>query len=58
VARDLSIADFAVATTFPYRTDAGISLVDTPHVTAWIDRLESRPQWQSAVALLLALAGG
>jgi glutathione S-transferase len=54
VAGKLSIADFAVGSTFVYRVPAGISLNKTPHVSAWIDRLEARPSWQSAVAPLLA----
>jgi glutathione S-transferase len=54
VAGDLSIADFAMASTFMYRDKAGISLGETPNVSAWIDRLESRPSWRSAVAPLLA----
>jgi glutathione S-transferase len=54
VASDLSIADFAIASTFMYRDRAGISLGETPHVSAWIGRLEARPSWRSAVAPLLA----
>ena len=50
----LSIADFAVGSTFVYRVPAGISLDKTPHVSAWIDRLEARPSWQKAVTPLLA----
>jgi glutathione S-transferase len=54
VAGDLSIADFAVASTFVYRAPAGISLERTPNVSTWIDRIEGRPSWQSAVAPLWA----
>ncbi len=54
VAGDLSIADFAVGSTFMYRVPSRISLAETPHVAAWIGRLEARPSWQSAVAPLLA----
>ena len=54
VAANLSIADFAVGSTFVYRVPAGISLDKAPHVLAWIDRLEARPSWQRAVAPLLA----
>jgi glutathione S-transferase len=50
VAGKLSVADFAVASTFMYRKPAGISLEETAHVAAWIERLESRPSWQKAVA--------
>jgi glutathione S-transferase len=54
LAGDLSIADFAMASTFVYRVPAGISLDRTSHVAAWIDRLEARPSWQAAVAPLRA----
>jgi glutathione S-transferase len=54
MAGTLSIADFAVASTFVYRVGAGISLDKAPNVSAWIDRLEARPSWQAAVAPLLA----
>ena len=50
VAGTLSLADFAIATTFPYRDVAGISLEETPHVADWIARLEARPSWQAAAA--------
>ncbi len=55
VAGDLSIADFAMASTFMFRDRASISLDKTPNVSAWIDRLEKRPSWRSAVAPMLAL---
>ena len=54
VAGKLSVADFAMASTFVYRVPSGISLEKTPHVSAWIERLEARPAWQAAVAPLLA----
>ncbi len=54
VAGKLSVADFAMASTFVYRVPSGISLEKTPHVSAWIERLEARNSWQSAVAPLLA----
>jgi glutathione S-transferase len=54
VAGKLCIADFAVASTFMYREPARISLEAAPHVAAWIERLESRPSWQKAVAPLKA----
>jgi glutathione S-transferase len=50
VAGDLSLADFALATTFMYRDVAGISLAGVPNVAGWIARLEARPSWQAAVA--------
>jgi glutathione S-transferase len=54
VAENLSVADFAVASTFVYRAPAGISLEKAPHLVAWIERIEARPSWQSAVAPLRA----
>lgn len=53
VAGELSIADFAVASTFVFRKGANISLERTPHVASWIDRLEARPSWQAAVKPML-----
>ena len=58
LAGKLSIADFAAASTFVYRVPSGISLDKVPHVSAWIDRLEARPSWRSAVAPLLAAMPG
>lgn len=55
VAGDLSVVDFAVASTFMFRGQAHISLGDLPHVTGWIERLEARPSWRKAVEPLLAL---
>jgi glutathione S-transferase len=55
VAGDLSIADFAMASTFMYREPARISLDRTPNVAAWIERLESRPSWRAAVAPIKAM---
>jgi glutathione S-transferase len=49
VAGQLSIADFAVASTFVFRKPAGISLESAAHVSSWIERLESRASWQAAV---------
>lgn len=54
VVKKLSLADFAIATTFVYRKPAGISLDDFPAVAAWIERVEARPSWQRAVAPALA----
>jgi glutathione S-transferase len=53
VAGNLSIADFAVASTLIYRSGAGISLAEAPNVSAWIDRMEARPSWKAAVAPVL-----
>jgi glutathione S-transferase len=58
VAGGLSIADFAMASTFMYRDPARISLSETPKVAAWLDRMEERPAWQQAVAPLKAFMQG
>jgi len=55
VAGELSVADFAVASTFVYRKGSNVSLESVPHVSGWIDRLESRPSWQAAVRPMLEL---
>ena len=47
---DLSIADFALATTFTLRKEARLGVEAHPNVTAWIDRLEATPGWQKAIA--------
>jgi len=57
VAGTLSVADFALATTFMYRVQAGISLNDYPNVANWIERLEARESWQSAFAPVAAMMG-
>ena len=46
---DLSIADFALASTFTLRKEAGIELAEFPNVAAWIGRLEARDSWQKAI---------
>lgn len=48
IAGTLSIADFAIATTFIYRNRARIELDKFPLVAAWIARMEARPSWQKA----------
>lgn len=55
VADELSVADFALASTFTFRKPAGIALDDFPNVTAWIERVEALPSWQRATAPLTAL---
>jgi glutathione S-transferase len=55
IAGDLSLADFALATTFMHRVAAGISLAGQPKVDAWIRRMEQRPSWQRAVGDMPAL---
>lgn len=57
VAGPLTVADFALASSFVLRVDSGISLDDFPNVAAWIDRLESRASWQEAVAPMRAIMG-
>lgn len=49
LAGELSVADFAVASTFFLRQPAQISLAGTPKVEAWITRLEQLPSWQQAL---------
>lgn len=51
----LSIADFALATTFMLRKSAKLGVEAYPSVTAWIDRLEARPGWQKAIGPWKAL---
>jgi glutathione S-transferase len=55
VAGNLSIADFAMASTFMVRRASGISLDEVPHVATWIERMEARSSWQSAIAPLMAM---
>jgi glutathione S-transferase len=55
IAGELSLADFALASTFIYRAGSNISLSDTPNIAAWLDRMEARPSWQAAVAPLQAM---
>jgi glutathione S-transferase len=50
IAGDLSISDFALASTFTRRQQAGIDLSPFPNVSAWIDRLEARDSWRRAIA--------
>ncbi|MDR3472537.1 MAG: glutathione S-transferase family protein [Devosia sp.] len=45
----LSIADFALASTFMLRKPARLGVEAHGHVTAWLDRLEARPSWVKAV---------
>ena len=54
IAGALSLADFALATTFLSREAARISLADTPNVAAWISRMEARESWKAAAAPLVA----
>jgi glutathione S-transferase len=45
----LSLADFALATTFTLRKSAKLGVEAFPNVIAWIERLEARPSWQKAI---------
>lgn len=58
IAGELSLADFALASTFMYRKQSDITLDDLPNVAKWIERLEARKSWQDAFAPVLALFGG
>ncbi len=58
IAGDLTVAHFALGSTFMYRDPAGVSLAATPNVAAWIDRLEARPSWQTAAAPIKAMMKG
>jgi glutathione S-transferase len=49
IADSLTLADFAVASTFQLRKPAGISLDKCPNVTKWITRVEALPSWQRAL---------
>lgn len=58
VAGRLSVADFALASTFMFRKQADISLEEMPGILAWIKRLEARDSWQAAVAPMTAAIAG
>ncbi len=55
VTEQLSVADFALASTFVARNPGGISLDDVPNVANWIGRIEGRKSWQRATAPIIAL---
>ncbi|WP_315837553.1 glutathione S-transferase family protein [Bradyrhizobium prioriisuperbiae] len=42
----LTVADFAVATGFPYATEAHIPLDEFPEIKRWYQRLEDLPAWR------------
>jgi len=44
----LSLADFALATTFVYRVGANISLETRPRVAEWVARMEQLDSWKQA----------
>jgi len=49
IAGDLSVADFALASTFTLRKEAAIDFAAFPNAADWIDRLESRDAWRRAI---------
>jgi glutathione S-transferase len=49
LAGKLSLADFAVASTFRYREPSKISLSSFPSVQAWIERVEALPSWKKSL---------
>ena len=55
IAGDLSIADFALASTFMFRRSAKLGVEAFRNVTAWIERLEATPGWQQALVPWRAL---
>jgi glutathione S-transferase len=54
VTGSLTLADFAIASTFVYRRPARLGVEDHANVASWIERLEARPSWQRAVAPIKA----
>lgn len=52
LAGTLTLADFAVASTFPLRKPAGLAI--TPNVQRWIERVEALPSWQRALPKYVA----
>ncbi len=55
IAGTLSLADFALASTFMLRDVANLGVEAHPAVVAWIARLEALPSWQRAVTPMLTL---
>lgn len=49
VADDLSIADFAIASTLTMRREAGLLLDELKQVRHWLERLETRNSWRMAM---------
>jgi glutathione S-transferase len=46
----LSLADFAVASTFRLREPCGISLANLPNIESWLARVEALPSWQKSLS--------
>lgn len=55
IAGQLSLADFALASTFMLRKPARVDITPFANVGAWIERLEARPSWSRAVAPMLEI---
>lgn len=49
IADKLSIADFALASTFRLREPSKLSLASYPNLTAWLGRVEALPSWQKSL---------
>ena len=49
IAGPLSIADFALASTFMLRKQARLGIEAYPNISAWIARLEALPSWEKAM---------
>jgi len=58
IAGHMSVADFALASTFMYRKPASMPHGKEPHVADWIARIENRSSWQNALEPLNALVKG
>lgn len=56
IAGALSIADFALASTFVVHERAGMTLDKAPNIAAWTERMGQRPSWQKAIAPVLEMA--
>lgn len=55
IAGRLSLADFALASTFMLRQPARLGIEAYPNITAWLGRLEALPSWQRATAPMLEM---
>jgi glutathione S-transferase len=53
----LTIADFALASTFMLRQHARLGTEAFPNISAWIERVEATPGWQQAIAPWRELMG-
>lgn len=55
---DLTIADYALISTFVTHEKAGMPVADYPDISAWVERMNARPAWQKATAPVLAMFAG